>query len=214
MHSFSQFITELSNETLARYKKKAARRVGQNKKYWYSHENDKNRRSGQPFPGDNHTKGIKTAETKLKKHYHHVNEDAAVNSAGSGGVAGIGVGSKGEPGIHKKARTKMLTRLMPKKLLTQVTSEAVESGPGELRVEAPVVSRTKFAGQEVFQVPSEHFHKLRLGKAKYAHYRHYVGKDEVGQTIRDFGNKHYGRPIIVQDAATQHMTYLRYGKGK
>lgn len=226
--------------------------------------------------------GPGTAENKLKTRYASINEEMAVNSAGSGGVAGIGVGPKGEPGIQKKARTKMLTRLMPKKMLGQVVAEAhemvlwglpkgktdrlheivlstqcktqaeldkikaraskdgwhgfrvthldlsktpdftntineaIESGPGELRVDedGPVVSRTKFAGQDVFQVPSEYFHKARLGKAKYAHYRHYVGTDDVGQSIRDFGNRNYGKPIIVQDAATQHMIYLRYGKGR
>ena len=138
-------------------------------------------------------------------------EDAVVNSAGSGGIAGIGVGPKGEPGITpKKKNTKLLRRVMPK------IHEAIESGPGELRVDedGPVVSRTKFAGQDVFQVPSEYFHKARLGKAKYAHYKHYVGTDDVGQSIRDFGNRNYGKPIIVQDAATQHMIYLRYGKGR
>jgi hypothetical protein len=145
-----------------------------------------------------------------------LHEEAAVNAAGSGGIAGIGVGPKGEPGIQKKARTRMLTRLLPKKMLKTITSEAIESGPGELRVDedGPEVSRTKFAGQEVFQVPSEYFHKARLGKAKYAHYKHYVGTDRTGQSIRDFGNRNYGKPIIIQDAATQHMIYLRYGKGR
>jgi hypothetical protein len=148
--------------------------------------------------------------------YGVIKEEAAVNAAGSGGVAGIGVGPKGEPGIQQKARTKMLTRLLPKKLLKQVTSEAIESGPGELRVDedGPTVSRTKFAGQEVFQVPSEYFHKARLGKKKYAHYHHYVGTDTIGQSIRDFGNRNYGKPIIVQDQSSGHMQFLRYGRGR
>jgi hypothetical protein len=33
-------------------------------------------------------------------------EDAAVNSAGSGNIAGIGVGAKGEPGVHMKKKKK------------------------------------------------------------------------------------------------------------
>lgn len=214
MHSFREFLTELSNATLASYKRKAKghlrHRLNQYKhgtKY-YGIEFFHN-----PNLGPKREKGIETAEKKLKKRYAHMNEDAAVNAAGSGAVEGMGVGPKGEPGIQKKARTKLLSRLLPKKLLKTVTTEAVESGPGELRVEEPVV-RSKFAGSDVFQVPSEYFHKARLGKAKYAHYKHYVGKDEIGSTIRQFGNRHYGKPIIVQDQATQHMLYLRYGKGK
>lgn len=134
-------------------------------------------------------------------------EDAVVNAAGAGNVAGIGAGPQGEPGIQRKDRARMMRRLLPKKVRKAVITEEVEDLP------TPVV-RSKFAGSEVFQVPSEYFHKARMGKAKYAHYHRYVGKDAIGQTIRAFGNRHYGKPIIVQDEATQHMLYLRYGKGK
>ena len=48
-------------------------------------------------------------------------EDAAANSAGGGGVHGIGVGPKGEPGVDMKKRkkelllfTKMQSRLRAK----------------------------------------------------------------------------------------------------
>ena len=33
-------------------------------------------------------------------------EDAAANSAGGGGIDGIGVGAKGEPGVHMKKKKK------------------------------------------------------------------------------------------------------------
>ncbi len=33
-------------------------------------------------------------------------EDAAANSAGGGGIDGIGVGDKGEPGVHMKKKKK------------------------------------------------------------------------------------------------------------
>ena len=35
-------------------------------------------------------------------------EDAAANSAGGGGIDGIGVGAKGEPGVHMKKKKKKL----------------------------------------------------------------------------------------------------------
>jgi hypothetical protein len=60
----------------------------------------------------------------MKADYNNIKEDGstgAVNCAGSGGIEGIGVGPKGEPGVskkHKKLRqivmTKTpLTRIMP-----------------------------------------------------------------------------------------------------
>lgn len=33
-----------------------------------------------------------------------VNEDAPTNNVGGGQVAGLGVGPKGEPGVHKKKK--------------------------------------------------------------------------------------------------------------
>lgn len=35
-----------------------------------------------------------------------MNEEAAVNAAGAGNVAGLGVGPQGEPGVHMKKRKK------------------------------------------------------------------------------------------------------------
>lgn len=106
------------------------------------------------------------------------NEDAPAMSAGSGAVAGIGVGPHGEPGISHSTMLK----------------------------------RKKFAGMDVFEVNSDIFHSLRFGKRKHARYEHYVGNDEVGQAIREYGNEDYSRPIIIQDERTGAMCYLRYGK--
>ena len=33
-------------------------------------------------------------------------EDAAANSVGAGGIDGIGIGAKGEPGVHMKKKKK------------------------------------------------------------------------------------------------------------
>lgn len=106
------------------------------------------------------------------------NEDVAVNAAAHGAVAGIGIGSQGEPGLSHSVMMK----------------------------------RKKFAGAEVFEVNSDWFHKARLGKRKHARYEHYVGTDEIGQAIREYGNADYSAPIIIQDERTGAMCYLRYGK--
>ena len=41
-------------------------------------------------------------------------EDAAANSAGGGGIDGIGVGDKGEPGVHMKKKKKKEKELLKK----------------------------------------------------------------------------------------------------
>jgi len=52
-------------------------------------------------------------------------EDAAANSAGGGGIAGIGVGDKGEPGVHMKKKKKK-----EKEVLKKMGVESRLSGPG------------------------------------------------------------------------------------
>jgi hypothetical protein len=71
--------------------------------------------------------------------------------------------------------------------------------------------RKKFCGVNVFEVSSDYFHRCRMGKRKYARYEQYVGDDEFGRAIREFGNQNYNAPIIIQDELTGAMCYLRYG---
>lgn len=44
-------------------------------------------------------------EKQLKKQ-HQINEDVPTNNAGLGQIAGIGIGSQGEPGVDLKKRKK------------------------------------------------------------------------------------------------------------
>ena len=37
-------------------------------------------------------------------------EDAAANSVGAGGIDGIGIGAKGEPGVHMKKKKAVPTK--------------------------------------------------------------------------------------------------------
>lgn len=97
-------------------------------------------------------------------------EDAPANAAGTGNIAGIGVGAKGEPGVKK---------------------------------------RKKFAGHEVFEVGSDAFHKSRYGKTKTARYKTFVGEDDTGKEVRDYGRKNPGKAIILLHPSTGAMSYLR-----
>ena len=47
-------------------------------------------------------------------------EDAAANSAGGGGIDGIGVGDKGEPGVHMKKKKKKEKEVLKKFKIKEV----------------------------------------------------------------------------------------------
>jgi hypothetical protein len=79
----------------------------------------------------------------------------------------------------------------------------------------PPASRTflrRFAKNDVFVVDTERFNKARTGKKKYLKYEKYVGSDEVGNAIREYGRKYPKKPIIIQDELTGAMTFLRHGR--
>lgn len=100
-------------------------------------------------------------------------EDAPVMNAGSGSVAGLGVGPNGEPGVPKK--------------------------------------RQKFAGHEVFDVDADRFLRMKEAKSRYEKYSKYVGEDETGEEIRQWGRENPSSPIILRCSRTGAMTFLKYG---
>lgn len=72
--------------------------------------------------GKDHDENMLTEETlenKLQEYIAYVKEntdieeDAPVNSAGSGNVAGIGVGPDGEPGVSKKKQKEYIKKAQP-----------------------------------------------------------------------------------------------------
>lgn len=74
------------------------------------------------------------------------------------------------------------------------------------------VMMRRFANNDVFVVDQDRFMKARVGKRKFLKYEMYVGDDEVGENIRQFGRKYPHKPIILQCEKTGVMTFLRYGK--
>jgi len=85
---------------------------------------------------------------------------------------------------------------------------------GEPGMSQSKILRRKFAGHEVFDVESDYFHKCKDGKKKFHKYEDYVGNDEQGEAIRQYGRdrKTQKLPIIVADKRTGAMLYLKYGK--
>lgn len=70
----------------------------------------------------------------------------------------------------------------------------------------------RFANNDVFVVDDDTYRKARLGKKKFVKYEKYVGNDETGNAIREFGRKYPKKPIILQNGENGPMIFLRYGK--
>lgn len=74
------------------------------------------------------------------------------------------------------------------------------------------LKRKKFAGNEVFTIDADRFNRCRMGKCRYHKYESYVGDDEIGKQIREYGINNPGKAIVVEDEKTGAMMFLRYGK--
>lgn len=66
-----------------------------------------------------------------------------------------------------------------------------------------------FAGARVFEVDMERVMGSRFGKHPRHRYSKYVGEDETGEAIRQHGRDRKSGDIILKDATTAVMTYLR-----
>lgn len=59
--------------------------------------------------GDAHYNGTKSGKQyseKMLKKEHQIDEQSPTNNAGNGQIAGIGIGSQGEPAVDKKKKRK------------------------------------------------------------------------------------------------------------
>jgi hypothetical protein len=132
-----------------------------------------------------------------------IEEDAPTNSAGAGGIAGIGVGSQGEPGVSVATQKKIQKR-------QKTTPNSVIMG--YFKRKAPVLAEDVFAGAMVFEVSSNVFHAAKMEKRKHKTWRKYLEEDDALSEIREYANKNPGKAIILKNANTGEMTYARYGR--
>lgn len=133
-----------------------------------------------------------------------VGEEAPVNNAGSGNVAGLGVGPKGEPPVSPQTQKKRYGKTNSPLLFPDMIRR---SEPNNI-----MSSRRKgqFAKATVFEVNSKLFHSLTLAKRKGKHWRTYLEEDDCYAEIREWANKNKG-PIVVRNECTGEMRYIRYG---
>ena len=86
--------------------------------------------------------------------------------------------------------------------------------PGRPARLMPMLRRSKFAGNTVFEVKSDVFHKAVNEKRKGQHWKKYLGEDEYCAEIREYANKNPGKAIMIQDENSGYITAVRYGKRK
>jgi len=128
-------------------------------------------------------------------------EEAPANSAGSGEIAGIGVGAKGEPGVSKKRQKSW--------------QKQNEAGQGVIRRQikklAPPLEEGRFAGHKTFKVPTSTIVNTRYAKRKNGHWSKFLPEDNIGYAIREWANAHPDAPVILEDDIG-NIVFVRYGK--
>jgi len=190
-------------------------------------------------------------------------EDAPVNNAGGGAVAGLGVGAKGEPGVNLKKKRKTdgddpLKEDTPTQYFVGsyvsndrkikgtihrvgsmtsghhiLTLKDAHSGKvirdlkysGGAAAKKAWLSIQKngidalqeaaddtFAGGDVMDVDMALVMKAMNPKKPWERFSKYVGIDEVGENIRAHARQNWKKNIILRDAKTGVMSYLRRRK--
>ena len=78
----------------------------------------------------------------------------------------------------------------------------------------PGIKRKKFAGSDVFRVPTKSFVMARMLKRKGMRFEAYLGDPVIAKEIAEYANNNWKSGIVLEDEQTGAMMYLRYGKGK
>ncbi len=65
------------------------------------------------------------------------------------------------------------------------------------------------AGDAVFHVDPEVFHKSMQGKSRYARYKTYVGEDEIGVKVKDYAKSNPNKNVMLKDKQSGALLYLR-----
>jgi hypothetical protein len=132
-----------------------------------------------------------------------ISEDAPTNNAGSGNIAGIGVGPNGEPGVHPRRQPKKNRTPNPKSILMAMVRRAPVKGIVES------CRASDFAGGAVFSVSPSLFYEIKMAKRKGKHWRTFLNEDDCYREIREYASRNKGK-ILIQNESTGEMMVVRY----
>jgi hypothetical protein len=76
----------------------------------------------------------------------------------------------------------------------------------------PGIKRKKFAGSDVFKVPTKSFVMARMLKRKGMRFEAYLGDPVIAKEIAEYANRNWKSGIVLEDEQTGALMYLRYGK--
>ena len=134
-----------------------------------------------------------------------ITEEGIANVAGSGNIAGLGVGPQGEPGVpepsRRKHKKKAAGSLLP---VTDI-----------LKRPKPVMEECEtgmFAGEPTFIIPSSIYERVILEKKKHKHWRTFMNENTISPMIREYANANPDSPIFLEDKDTGYITCVKYGK--
>lgn len=132
--------------------------------------------------------------------YSYLEEEAPVNSAGGGEIAGIGVGAKGEPGVSKKRQRKWQD------------ANAKDQGMMRrgIRKLVPPIKEGCFAGKKTFKVSTSSILEVKVCKRKGAHWSKFLPENNIGEAIREWANANPNEPVILEDDIG-NIVFVRYG---
>jgi hypothetical protein len=115
--------------------------------------------------------------------------------------------------VHKKyaEREQMYNEEAPANVASSGAIAGLDDNP-PVGKKAQKKYTKRFANNDVFVVDSKTYNNARLGKKKFVKYEKYVGNNEIGNAIREYGRKYPKKPIIIQDGENGPMTFLRRGR--
>jgi len=130
-------------------------------------------------------------------------EDAPTNSAGTGSVAGIGVGPMGEPGVHPRKKKKKETLIDGRTKAYRQHRERLEKSRLK-RVEAQ-----KSRGKFVESIVSEMSYGIGSGGSvrPQADMANIQSKKSPLQKLKDFDKSGVGGPKIFKDKGGKQQYY-------
>ena len=102
-------------------------------------------------------------------------------------------------------------QMLKEEIANVVGTGKIAGTTGDPPVGSKIMMR-RFANNDVFVVDTKRYMNARLGKRKYLKYETYVGNDEVGEALRQYGRQNPNKPIVLEDEKTGAMIFLRQSK--